>query len=73
VTISSPFSPEEDRHRRGQTLIEETMRVLTIHELPRLTRKERCDLAVPITAALPQYPEGSAEHTNALINLRNIR
>ena len=39
----------------------------------RLTRKELCDLAARITAALPHYPEGSAEHTNALINLGTIR
>jgi hypothetical protein len=37
------------------------MRVLTINELLRLTRKELCDLAARITAALPHYPEGSAE------------
>jgi hypothetical protein len=49
------------------------MRVLTISELLRLTRKELCDLAAQITAALPHYPEGSAEHANALTNLRNIR
>ena len=49
------------------------MRVLTINELLRLTRKELCDLAARITASLPHYPEGSAEHANALINLCNIR
>ena len=31
------------------------MRVLTINELMRLTRKELCDLAARITAALPHY------------------
>jgi hypothetical protein len=53
--------------------MEETMRVLTINELLRLTRQELCDLAVRITAALPEFPEGSVERANALINLRNIR
>ena len=49
------------------------MRVLTIAELLRLTRRELCELAARITAALPNYPEGSAELANALTNLRNIR
>ena len=49
------------------------MRVLAINELLRLTRKELCDLAAHITAALAHYPAGSAEHTIALTNLRNIR
>ena len=49
------------------------MRVLTINELLRLTRKELCDLAAHITAILPTYREGSAGRTTALINLRNIR
>jgi hypothetical protein len=53
--------------------MEETMRVLTINELLRMTRMELCELAALITAALPNYPEGSAELDNALINLRNIR
>lgn len=49
------------------------MRVLTISELLRLTRKKLCDLAAHITVALSNYHEGSAEHANALTNLRNIR
>ncbi len=49
------------------------MRVLTITELLRLTRKELCELAARITAVLPHYPEGSPELVNALTNLRNIR
>ncbi len=49
------------------------MRMLTITELLRLTRRELCELAARITAELPHYPEGSAELANALINLRNIR
>lgn len=67
------WRPSEGRGGRGQKLMEETMHVLTINELLRLTRKELCDLAVRITAALPHYPEGSAERANALTNLRNIR
>ena len=53
--------------------MEDNMRVLTLNELLRLTRKELCDLAAQFTAALAHYPEGSAEHTTALTNLRNIR
>ncbi len=49
------------------------MRVLTINELMRLTRIELCDLLARITNALPDFPEGSAERANALLNLRNIR
>jgi len=53
--------------------MEEKMRVLTITELLRMTRKELCDLAAHIAAALPTYREGSPARTAALINLRNIR
>ena len=53
--------------------MEETMRVLTLTELMRLTRIELCDLFTRITAALPDFPEGSAERANALLNLGNIR
>ena len=49
------------------------MRVLTINELLRMTRKELCDLGAHIAAALPTYREGSPGRTAALINLRNIR
>lgn len=49
------------------------MRVMTINELLRLTRRELCDLAARITSNLPRYPEGSVERANALTNLRNIR
>jgi hypothetical protein len=52
--------------------MEEKMRVLTINELVRMTRKELCDLAARVTALLPTYREGSAGRTTALINLRNI-
>ena len=36
------------------------MRVLTINELMRMTRKELCGLAAHIAARLPTYREGSA-------------
>jgi hypothetical protein len=54
-------------------MMEETMRVLTINELLRLTRIELCDLARRITNELPQFPDGSPERANALTTLRNIR
>ena len=53
--------------------MEETMRVLTLNELMRLTRTELCGLAAQITAALPTFREGSPQRTAAYINLRNIR
>jgi hypothetical protein len=53
--------------------MEETMRVLTINELMRLTRIELCNLAQRITNELPQFTEGSSERANALTSLRNIR
>jgi hypothetical protein len=49
------------------------MRVLTLTELMRLTRIEFCDLLMRITNALPKFPESSAERTNTLLNLGNIR
>jgi hypothetical protein len=53
--------------------MEETMRVLTISELMRLTRIELCQLAARIANELPSFPEGSVERANAEANLRNIR
>jgi hypothetical protein len=53
--------------------MEETMRVLTINELLRLTRTELCGLLARITAEPPTYREGSPQRTAAFINLRNIR
>jgi hypothetical protein len=53
--------------------MEEIMRLLTIHELMRLTRIELCDLAGRITNALPEYPDHSDGYANARLNLRNIR
>ena len=46
------------------------MRVLTLTELMRMTRIELCDLVSRITAALPDFPEGSAERANALLRSR---
>jgi hypothetical protein len=54
-------------------MMEETMRVLTINELMRLTRIELCDLAQRITNELPKFAAGSPERTTALTNLRNVR
>jgi hypothetical protein len=54
-------------------MMEETMRVLTIMELMRLSRIELCGLLAKITNMLPDFPEGSAEREAAHINLRNIR
>jgi len=48
-----PWPPSEGRERRGQKLTEESMRVLTIAELLRLTRRELCELAARVTAELP--------------------
>jgi len=54
-------------------MMEETMRVLTLTELMRLTRTELCALAAQVTNALADYPEGSAEREVAQTTLRNIR
>jgi hypothetical protein len=53
--------------------MEETMRVLTLTELMRLTRIELCALLARITNELTAFPEGSTERETAHINLRNIR
>jgi hypothetical protein len=53
--------------------MEETMRVLTIIELMRLTRTELCALLTRIANELPALPESSAERANAHLNIRNIR
>ena len=57
-TQPTPWPPSEGREWRGQKLTEETMRVLTITELLRLTRKELCDLAARITADLAPLSRG---------------
>jgi hypothetical protein len=53
--------------------MEETMRVLTINELWRLTRTELSNLVTRITNELPTLPGGSPERASALTSLRNIR
>jgi hypothetical protein len=53
--------------------MEETMRVLTINELMRLTRTELCALAAQMTGELSTYPEGSPQRTAACLTLRKIR
>ena len=53
--------------------MQETMRVLTITELMRLTRTELCALLTRITNELPGFPEGSVERANAYANISNIR
>jgi hypothetical protein len=53
--------------------MEETMRVLTINELWRLTRIELSDLLAKITNELPKFSDNSPERANALTSLRNIR
>jgi hypothetical protein len=65
--------PPEGRDWRGRKKMEETMRVLTINELWRLTRIELCDLVNRITIELPKFPDSSPERSNALTSLRNIR
>jgi predicted Rossmann-fold nucleotide-binding protein len=53
--------------------MEETMRVLTLTELMRLTRTELFALAARMTTALLEFPEGSYERATAHVNLWNIR
>jgi hypothetical protein len=53
--------------------MEETMRVLSINELWRLTRIELSNLVLQIENELPTFPEDSPERANALTNLSNIR
>jgi hypothetical protein len=69
----SPGPPPEGRDWRGRKTMEETMRVLTINDLMRLTRTELCALAQRIATELPGLPEGSPERANAFATLRNIR
>jgi hypothetical protein len=53
--------------------MEETMRVLPISELMRLTRTELCGLESQATTAMPDYPEDLPERSNAERSLHNIR
>jgi hypothetical protein len=64
---------QDGRDWRGRTAMEEAMRLFTMAELMRLTRRELCDLRLWISTILPTLPKGSVERDNALINLRNIR
>jgi hypothetical protein len=65
--------PPEGRDWRDRKTMEETMRVLTINELWRLTRIELSNLALQIENELPTFPEDSPERLSALMSLRNIR
>ena len=49
------------------------MNVLTLSELRRYSRAELRALFDRIANALGDFPEGSQDYRNALINLRNIR
>jgi hypothetical protein len=49
------------------------MRVLTLTELMRLSKIELYHLLALIANALRDFPEGSAERANAVLNLGNIR
>jgi hypothetical protein len=53
--------------------MEETMEVLAMTELMRLTRNELCGLEKRITIELAEYPEGSPDRPAAERNLHNIR
>ncbi len=72
-----PPPPVQGLHQKAAIsaveMMEETMRVLTLTELMRLSKIELCDLAARITNALRDLPEGSPAQAAAVINLRNIR
>ena len=61
----------EGRDWRGRKM-EETMQLLTVNQLWRLTRIALSILARRIKIALPALPDGSPERANALASLRNI-
>jgi hypothetical protein len=52
---------------------EETMQMLSITELMRLTRHELCVLLTRTETALSDYPEGTPERRAVLTNMSNIR
>ena len=52
---------------------EETMQMLSITELMRLTRHELCVLLSRTENALSDYPEGTPERGAVLTNMSNIR
>ena len=64
--------PQKAAIGAAEELMEETTRVLTLTELIRLSKIELCDLLARITNVLPDFPEGSFERANALLNLGNI-
>jgi hypothetical protein len=53
--------------------MEARMRIFSITELMRLTRRELTDLKARMIGLLWELPEGSPERAVALTNLRNIR
>jgi hypothetical protein len=65
--------PPPERDWRGRKTMEETMRVLSIGELMRLTRTELYDLLARIMNILADFLEDSSDRQAAEINLRNIR
>jgi hypothetical protein len=75
--VHRPPSPAQGLRQKAAIgavkMMEETMQILTINQLMRLTRTELCALAAQIRNALPDYPEGSVDQQNALTTLRNIR
>jgi hypothetical protein len=72
-----PPPPAQGLHQKAAIgaveMMEETMRVLTLIELMRLSKIELCNLAARITNAFPDFAEGSPERAAAVTNLRNIR
>jgi hypothetical protein len=61
--------PRSSRSKR----MEETMTILTINELLRLTKGELLELHSFFTNQLAELPEGSAERHDTLATLANVR
>jgi hypothetical protein len=55
------------------TTKEESMQMLSITDLMRLTRTELCQLLTQTVNALPELPEGSPERDTTVMNMSNIR
>lgn len=49
------------------------MRLLTYTELTRCSKTQLWELYREVLAALPELPEGSTGHRNALLNIQHIR
>jgi hypothetical protein len=49
------------------------MRLLTYLELSRYSKAQLWDLYRQNMAALPEIPEGSIDHQNALLNIQHLR